>query len=35
MRPIYHWSWFVGFGLSGAIYWALMRGRVVPSARAA
>jgi NCS1 family nucleobase:cation symporter-1 len=25
MRPIYHWSWFVGFGVSGGLYWALMR----------
>jgi len=25
MRPIYHWSWFVGFGLSGGLYWVLMR----------
>jgi NCS1 family nucleobase:cation symporter-1 len=28
MRPIYDWSWFVGFGLSGALYWVLMRGRI-------
>ena len=25
MRPIYDWSWFVGFGLAGGIYWTLMR----------
>jgi cytosine/uracil/thiamine/allantoin permease len=25
MRPIYDWSWFVGFGLAGGIYWAMMR----------
>jgi NCS1 family nucleobase:cation symporter-1 len=25
MRPIYHWSWFVGFGVSGGLYWVLMR----------
>jgi nucleobase:cation symporter-1, NCS1 family len=25
MRPIYDWSWFVGFGLAGGIYWALMQ----------
>lgn len=25
MRPIYDWSWFVGFGLSGGAYWLLMR----------
>lgn len=23
MRPIYDWSWFVGFGLSGGLYWLL------------
>ncbi len=36
MRPLYNWSWFVGFGLSGALYWMLMRARrvQVPSARA-
>ncbi len=28
MKPIYDWSWFVGFGLSGGIYWLLMRGRI-------
>ncbi len=28
MRPIYDWSWFVGFGLAGSIYWLLMRNRV-------
>jgi nucleobase:cation symporter-1, NCS1 family len=28
MRPIYYWSWFVGFGLAALIYYALMqRGR--------
>jgi NCS1 family nucleobase:cation symporter-1 len=31
LRPIYNWSWFVGFGLAGALYWALMQGRVPPS----
>jgi NCS1 family nucleobase:cation symporter-1 len=25
MRPIYNWSWFVGFGLAGVIYWAMMQ----------
>jgi NCS1 family nucleobase:cation symporter-1 len=25
MRPIYDWSWFVGFGLAGGIYWAWMQ----------
>ena len=25
MRPLYNWSWFVGFGLSGGIYWAMMQ----------
>ena len=29
MHPIYNWSWFVGFGLSGALYWLMMRGSVV------
>ena len=28
MHPIYNWSWFVAFGLSGGLYAALMRGRV-------
>jgi len=28
MRPIYDWSWFVGFGLSAGLYWMLMRSRV-------
>ncbi len=27
MRPIYDWSWFVGLGLSGGIYWAMMQSR--------
>jgi NCS1 family nucleobase:cation symporter-1 len=31
LRPISDWSWFVGFGLAGALYWALMQGRVPPS----
>ena len=26
MAPIYDWSCFVGFGLSGGLYWLLMRG---------
>jgi NCS1 family nucleobase:cation symporter-1 len=30
LRPIYNWSWFVGFGLAGGLYWVLMQGRVVP-----
>jgi nucleobase:cation symporter-1, NCS1 family len=30
LRPIYDWSWFVGFGLAGAIYWVTMRGTVAP-----
>jgi NCS1 family nucleobase:cation symporter-1 len=25
MRPIYDWSWFVGFGLAGGLYFLLMR----------
>ena len=33
LRPIYDWSWFVGFGLAGAVYWALMQGRVAPPPR--
>jgi NCS1 family nucleobase:cation symporter-1 len=28
MRPIYDWSWFVGFGLAGGLYWALMAPRI-------
>jgi NCS1 family nucleobase:cation symporter-1 len=28
LRPIYNWSWFVGFGLAGGLYWAMMQGRV-------
>jgi nucleobase:cation symporter-1, NCS1 family len=31
MRPIYDWSWFVGFGLAGGVYWVLMQGRIAPS----
>jgi NCS1 family nucleobase:cation symporter-1 len=27
MRPIYDWSWFVGFGLSGGLYYVMMRGK--------
>jgi NCS1 family nucleobase:cation symporter-1 len=30
MAPIYDWSWFVGFGLAGGLYWILMRERVHP-----
>jgi cytosine/uracil/thiamine/allantoin permease len=29
MRPIYDWSWFVGFGLASAIYYMMMRGKLV------
>jgi NCS1 family nucleobase:cation symporter-1 len=29
LRPIYNWSWFVGFGLSGGLYWIVMRGAAV------
>ncbi|HEY0195291.1 MAG TPA: cytosine permease, partial [Kofleriaceae bacterium] len=25
MHWLYNWSWFVGFGLAGGVYWALMR----------
>lgn len=32
LRPIYNWSWFVGFGLAGALYWLLMRGTIAPVA---
>jgi len=28
MRAIYNWSWFIGFGLAGGSYWAMMRSRV-------
>ena len=28
LAPIYDWSWFIGFGLSGGVYWVLMRGKV-------
>jgi NCS1 family nucleobase:cation symporter-1 len=31
LRPIYNWSWFVGFGLAGGLYWALMQGRGAPA----
>ncbi len=34
MRPIYNWSWFVGFGLAGGVYWVLMRGSVGRANRA-
>jgi cytosine/uracil/thiamine/allantoin permease len=36
MRPIYDWSWFIGFGLAGGIYWALMKATSsdLPPARA-
>jgi nucleobase:cation symporter-1, NCS1 family len=27
MKPIYDWSWFVGFGLAAGLYWVLMRNR--------
>jgi len=33
MKPIYDWSWFVGFGLAGGLYWVLMRGRIAPPRR--
>jgi NCS1 family nucleobase:cation symporter-1 len=32
MRPIYDWSWFVGFGLSAGLYWILMQ-QQIPRAR--
>jgi NCS1 family nucleobase:cation symporter-1 len=28
MRPVYDWSWFVGFGLAGGSYWVMMRSRM-------
>lgn len=28
MRPIYNWSWFVGFGLAGGLYWVMMLGSI-------
>lgn len=31
MRPIYDWSWFVGFGLAGGLYWLLMRDQRLPA----
>ena len=31
LRPIYNWSWFVGFGLAGGLYWVMMRGTVPPA----
>jgi len=30
MRPIYNWSWFVGFGLAGGLYWMMMSSRTPP-----
>ena len=30
LRPIYNWSWFVGFGLAGGLYWVMMKGTVPP-----
>jgi NCS1 family nucleobase:cation symporter-1 len=32
MKPIYDWSWFIGFGLSGGLYLLLMK-PTVPTAR--
>ncbi len=29
MRPIYDWSWFIGIGLSGGLYWTMMRSRIL------
>ena len=25
LAPVYQWSWFVGFGVAGVLYWLLMR----------
>jgi nucleobase:cation symporter-1, NCS1 family len=33
MRPIYNWSWFVGFGVAGGLYWLMMSGSVTPIAQ--
>ncbi len=33
MRPIYDWSWFVGFGLAASVYWGLMAPRIRQGAR--
>jgi len=27
MRFLYHWSWFIGLGIGGGLYWVLMRSR--------
>ena len=27
LKPLYNFSWFIGFGLAGGIYWVLMRRR--------
>jgi NCS1 family nucleobase:cation symporter-1 len=35
LRPIYNWSWFVGFGLAGGLYWVMMQGVGPPSPRTA
>jgi NCS1 family nucleobase:cation symporter-1 len=32
MHPIYNWSWFVGFGVAGGLYWVLMLGAGPPVA---
>jgi NCS1 family nucleobase:cation symporter-1 len=31
LKPIYDWSWFVGFGVAGGLYWTLMEGKIPPS----
>jgi cytosine/uracil/thiamine/allantoin permease len=31
LRPIYNWSWFVGFGVAGGLYWVLMLGAPPPA----
>jgi NCS1 family nucleobase:cation symporter-1 len=33
LRPIYNWSWFVGFGVAGGLYWLLMQVMLAPSPR--
>ncbi len=31
MAAIYDWSWFIGFGLAGGLYYAMMRGAAPPT----
>jgi NCS1 family nucleobase:cation symporter-1 len=34
MKQVYPWSWFVGFGLSSALYYAMMKTRIATPASA-